>query len=111
MQVPIACSLTSAAARSQGGEWQELLSRSVVTAQRVSPTELSFRLRDDLLDLEGIVRLCQREKECCPFFDFAILISADDVVLRVLVPPDATAVIDEFIELVPSRSGARECAS
>ena len=95
MEVPIACSLTEAA-RGQLGEWRDLLTTSAVAAERVSPTELSFRLRDDLGRLGPIVRLAQREKACCPFFDFSIRLDADRVALHVSVPAAATAVLDEF---------------
>lgn len=94
--VPIACSLTAGAARSQMGEWRELLTASVVAAERISPTTVSFQLGEDLDQLSAIVRLAQREKACCPFFDFAILIDTDRVALRISVPADAIDILDSF---------------
>jgi hypothetical protein len=103
MQVPIACSLTSNAARPQLEEWRDLLIRSSVASERTSTTELAFHLNQDLSQLTELVRLAQREKACCPFFDFTIHIAADRVELRVSVPPDATEILDGYRErLTPS---------
>jgi hypothetical protein len=97
VDVPIACSLTTTAARSQLDEWRELLATMADAAERVSPTELSLRLRDDRLDqIDAVVRLAQREKACCPFFDFAIRIEADTVTLRISGPADAASLLDNF---------------
>ena len=86
--VPIACSLSASDARDQLGEWQALLATESVETSRVSPTELRFRLRDDLARLEEIVTMARREKACCPFFDFTLMIEPDAVRLAVSVPED-----------------------
>ena len=49
--------------------------------------------------LEAVVRLAQREKACCPFFDFSILVDAGTVALRVSVPAGAAAILDDFARL------------
>jgi hypothetical protein len=98
MQVPIACSLTSNAARSQLEEWRDLLIRSSTARERTSATELAFRLNQDLSQLTELVRLAQREKACCAFFDFTIRIDADQVTLCVSVPPDASEILDDFAQ-------------
>ncbi len=99
MNVPIACSLTDTAARAQLGEWRDLLAESAVETRRTSPTELAFRLRGDLTHLVALVRLSQREKTCCPFFDFSISIESDRATLKVSVPDEAISVLDEFAHL------------
>ena len=96
MQVPIACNLTDQAARSQLEEWRNLLPKAAVAAERTSPTDLVFLLKDGLPHLPALVGLAQREKACCGFFDFAIVIAADHAALRVSVPPDAAALLDDF---------------
>jgi hypothetical protein len=96
MNIPIACRLAEPAARAQLEEWRDLLAETAISTTRVSPSELAFRLRDDLPQLNAVVRLAQREKVCCPFFDFAIQIESDAVSLRVSVPDDAVSVLDEF---------------
>jgi hypothetical protein len=94
--VPIACTLSETAARSQLGEWHELLAAIAVGSDRVSPTEVRFRLGDDLGRLGELVRLAQREKACCEFFDFRLLIDSGAVALGVSVPPEAVLVLDDF---------------
>jgi hypothetical protein len=98
MRVPIACELTETAAQSQIGEWRDVLSAAVVSIDRTSATDLSFRLKNDT-PLSAIVDLAQREKGCCSFFDFNILIDADSLALRVSVPAEATAILDDFARL------------
>jgi hypothetical protein len=73
-----------------------LLGTQAVAADRVSPTELALRLRDDLDQIGAIIRLAQREKACCPFFDFAIQIEAETITLRITVPQDGAALLDHF---------------
>jgi heme-degrading monooxygenase HmoA len=97
--IPIACSLSAADAHDQLDEWRALLGSEAVETRRVSPTELLFRLRADLARLEEIVRLAQREKACCPFFDFALRIEPDGVRLVVSVPEDGAPVLDAFAGL------------
>jgi hypothetical protein len=99
MDVPVACSLTSAAARSQLDEWRGVLGGMVTGQERISPTEVALWLAGDLGALPALVRLAQREKACCPFFDFRVGIEADRVALRVSVPADAAAILDDFARL------------
>ncbi len=96
MKVPIACRLTEVAARSQVDEWRELIATTVAGAERVSPTEVRLRLSAPVDGLDGLVQLAQREKACCPFFDFALLIEADSLTLRIMVPTDAAPILDDF---------------
>jgi len=97
VKVPIACRLGEASARSQLEEWRDLLGRCVVATDRVSPTEVSLRLRSDLHGLDEIVRLAQKEKACCAFFDFTIRIDDEEVALCISVPSDAGTVLDDFM--------------
>ncbi len=92
MEIPIACSLTDTSARDQLDEWRDLLART--TATRTSPTEL--RVAVGAGQVEAIVRLAQREKACCPFFDFTLHIEADATVLCIQVPEDAAPILEEF---------------
>jgi hypothetical protein len=99
MDIPIACSLTDSAARSQLGEWRAIIAAAVDAVDRGSPTELSLRLRADLAGLSDLVRLAQREQACCPFFDFTLRISAVSNTLVISAPPDAAPVLDTFVQL------------
>jgi hypothetical protein len=96
VKVPIACSLTETAARSQIDEWHDLIATSVAALDRVSPTDLRLRLGTGVEGAGAVLRLAQREKACCPFFDFALLVEADSLVLRVTVPADAAPILDDF---------------
>jgi hypothetical protein len=103
--VPIACSLSTAAARDQLDEWRALLATEAVGTRRVTPTELLVRLRDDPARLGEIVTLARREKACCPFFDFSLRIEPDAVSLSISVPHGGIAVLDTFAALVPASQG------
>ncbi len=100
MGVPVACNLTQEAARSQLGEWHELLAEAITSADRVSPTELALRLRDDLVKVGDLLRLARREQACCPFFEVNLRVKADGVTLLIGVPDDAAPILDQFAELV-----------
>jgi len=95
MKVPIACSLPDDAARGQVGEWHELLATSVAV-DRTSPTEVSVRLRAEPSLLVAAIQLAQREKACCPFFDFTLRIEAEAFILHVNAPEDAARLLDGF---------------
>jgi hypothetical protein len=97
--VPIACSLSSSGAHDQLDEWRALLGTESVETRRVSPTELRFRLRVGLARLDEIVTLARREKACCPFFDFTLMIEPDAVELAMSVPEDGVPALDTFAEL------------
>jgi hypothetical protein len=104
MDMPIACSLTGTDAQAQLGEWRTLLATSVDGVDQISRTELSLRLRNDPALLEALIRLAQREKACCPFFGFTILIGADSLTLHVSVPEEASWLLGEFARSAGSRA-------
>jgi hypothetical protein len=92
---PLACRLDAASARDQLDEWRKLLAGAGVIHERVTPNELLVHL--DRSVLTDVVDLAQREKACCPFFDFSLRIDADALVLRVAVSPEASVVLDRFV--------------
>ena len=93
MKIPIACTLQPNDARSQLGEWQEMLRRVVDGSERVSPNRLELRLLPDA-DIVSVISLAQREAACCAFFSFTIEIQTDRVLLAVEVPNDAVEILD-----------------
>ncbi len=95
MDQPLACRLDAASARDQLDEWRKLLAGAGVIHERVTPSELLVHL--DRSALSDVVDLAQREKACCPFFDFSLRIDADALVLRVAVSPEASVVLDRFV--------------
>jgi hypothetical protein len=97
MEVPIACRLEDGQARDQLEAWRVLLDHPTVTARRISPTEAVIGVTEGLELLPDLVRLAQREKACCPFFDFRLEIEADRIDLVMSVPADGAFVLDNFV--------------
>lgn len=95
VKVPIACNLGAEAAGRQLDEWRELLAQ--FPSSRLSPTQLAVRLAGSPPALAHLIALAQREKACCPFFDFSFQVEADVVVLGVSVPDDATSILDDLV--------------
>jgi hypothetical protein len=95
MQTPIACSLELNDATEQLGEWHSLLDRVVDRAERISSTRLDLSLLPNV-GLDSLLRIAQREKECCPFFTFTVHIWADCLVLAIEVPDQATGILDQL---------------
>ena len=96
VRIPIACTLQPSDARSQLGEWREVLPRVTNSADRVSPTRLELTIKPDS-DIGPLVNLAQREVACCAFFSFSIEIQADRLVLAVEVPEDAVEILDGLV--------------
>jgi hypothetical protein len=101
MGIPLACRLEEAEARRQGDAWRALLDQHAVGTKRVSPTEVAIHLGDDPDGLAAVVGLAQREKACCPFFDFGLEIEADRVTLHVSAPEEAASLLDLFVPPPP----------
>ena len=97
MEIPIACSLEASDARAQLDEWKELFSNAMTRVDRVAPTRFEVSFRPDLLELSELVQLAQREKACCPFFNFTLIIDSAMTTFVVEVPDDASSVLDQFI--------------
>ena len=103
MRVPIACSLTAVASDDRIDEWRRFLAASVDAAERTSPQQFRMHLTSTT-DLAAAVDLAQREKACCDFFEFAIVIESDALWLSVRVPAEASRVLDDFARLLPNDS-------
>ena len=103
MRVPIACSLTAAAADDRIDEWRSFLAASIDATERTDPQLLRMRLASTTV-LAAAVDLAQREKACCDFFEFSIGIEADALWLSVRVPAEASLVLDDFARLLPNDS-------
>ena len=101
MRIPVDCHLDDQAATTQLEEWRALLAGPAVTRQRLSPTELALGLAEGPAQLETVVRLAQREKACCPFFDFTLRIGAESLILTISVPEEAAALLDQFAATQP----------
>ena len=96
MTIPIACSLTPSAARSQLDEWRELLDAAVVRRRRISAGRLELDIDPAFRPLDDLVGLARREAACCGFFAFSLAIDAELLTFVIEVPPGAEAVLDQF---------------
>ncbi len=97
--IPIACTLSPAAADVRLDEWSRVLRRAVVAVERPGPQRLHLALAEDPTAVAELLVLARAEKECCRFFDFTFEIEVDGVRLVIGVPPDAVAVLDGFAAL------------
>jgi hypothetical protein len=102
VQPPIACSLGADDARERVQEWRRFFDRSVVAIEQIADAQVRFLLGTDPGELTDAVDLAQREKACCPFFDFSIQVEPDRCWLVVAVPAEATAVLAGFTRLASS---------
>jgi MerR family transcriptional regulator, copper efflux regulator len=94
-KIPIACSLTTDDAKVRIDEWSALLKTHGVTVERTS-SSARLRLRDGAEAILVAIDLAQREKECCAFFEFRLVILANAVWLEVEVPGDADVTLDDL---------------
>lgn len=92
-RVPITCTLTADDTTTRVDEWRQLLESSVVEVMR---TDTSARLvlmgGDDAI--LAAIDLARREKACCAFFEFRLVLLPDAVWLEVEAPPEAAAILD-----------------
>jgi hypothetical protein len=97
--VPIACTLDAGRLPERVAEWQAFTRRSVLQVERdAHGARLLLANGDDVL--VAAASLAQREKECCAFFDFALLLEPEARWLRVTVPAQADAVLASFLEML-----------
>jgi hypothetical protein len=102
VQPPVACSLGTEDARERVEEWRRFFDRSVVGVEYMADERVRFLLGSNPGELTDAVDLAQREKACCPFFDFSIQVEPDRCWLVVAVPAEATAVLADFTRLAGS---------
>ena len=110
---PIVCDMTDApdTAPDRMAEYRRLFAEALIARER-TPEGIRFRFRTGGSDgVEAWVRdLAAREKACCPFFDFSVGSSGDEVHWDATVVDDdiARAVLDEFYALPDTVAGGVE---
>jgi MerR family copper efflux transcriptional regulator len=97
-RVPIACSLTADDADVREDEWQQFLRYRVVEVVR-SARSARLRLQDGDDSLLVATDLARREKACCPFFEFRLVLLPEAVWLEVEAPDEAVAILDALVDL------------
>ena len=97
-KVPIACSLGPAELESRLGEFRNLAFQSLIRCERTAQGAVLV-FREISGDTDRAVRaLARAEKACCPFFEFAIETTDNNVRLEVNAPEEAQSFVDGLIE-------------
>ena len=100
-RVPIVCTLTADAALGRVAEWKAFLS-TMVQRIEMSTNQATLTLlggRDVLL---MVTDLAEREKACCPFFQFSIELDGVEARLHIEVPNEAGPILTDLLALVPA---------
>lgn len=97
-RVPIACALNVDTADARVEEWRRFLDARVVEVERL---ETAARLRLEGCEETTLVAidLARREKACCPFFEFRLLLLPDSIWLEIEAPDEAASVLDGLVNL------------
>jgi hypothetical protein len=94
--VPQACTLPTAEQPLRLAEFDDLFATALRGQQRISPTELRWRL-DGAAEIRAR-DLTARESSCCSFFAFTVEPDAGAVNVGVRVPPAHVDVLDALAE-------------
>jgi len=97
-RVPIACSLTADDAGARVEEWQHFVNNRVAEIAR-SEGSARLRLEEGEDALLCAADLARREKACCSFFEFRLVLLPDAIWLEVQAPDDAAAILDGLVDL------------
>ena len=98
--VPIACTLTAEAVVDRLAEWSAAFS-TLVEKVDFDGNHATLTLHRGSEALLTIADLAQREKACCPFFQFSIELEGIDMFLHVEVPHEADQILTELLSLLP----------
>ncbi|HEY7622628.1 MAG TPA: hypothetical protein VH834_22845 [Solirubrobacteraceae bacterium] len=98
--VPVVCSLTAAAAADRAARWRSLLDDSLVDAGPIAGgRRLAFRSAPRLAaELDELVAA---ERDCCPFLTLTVARDGGRVILDVVAPPEAAAIVETMFETAP----------
>ena len=101
MQIPIVCSLSSTDLAERVDERKDFFTTTVEAVERAYGS-VRLRLARSEPALAAAASLAEREKECCAFFEFSLELGTDGWWLRIAVPSEAQAILDELVSLVPT---------
>lgn len=96
-RVAIACTLSAGDATARVAEWQGFLERDVAEIVR-TPGSARLRLEDRDDAVLRATDLARREKGCCAFFDFRLVLLPDAVWLEVDAPDQAVPILDGLLD-------------
>jgi hypothetical protein len=96
---PIACNLDAGSWADRIEEWRALVATSVARVE-TEPRAVHLVLEPSEDALVAAASLAQREKQCCPFFDVAIDIEAQQRTLSFSVPEGAEEAMATFVAML-----------
>jgi anti-sigma-K factor RskA len=96
---PIACNLDAGSLADRVEEWRAMVATSVVRVE-AEPAAVHLVLEPSDDALVAAAALAQREKQCCPFFDVAIDIGAQERTLSLRVPEGAEEAMATFVAML-----------
>jgi hypothetical protein len=99
--VPIACTLSADDLPARLAEWQDF-HRSSVRAIERTPSSARLLLAPSDEVLVAAASLSQLEVKCCAFFEFAIVLHAEERWLHVTVPAGAEDTLSSFLDILGS---------
>jgi hypothetical protein len=97
-RIPLACSLTADDANARVEEWRQFLKHCVVEIDR-SDRSACLRIKEGDDALVAAANLARREKACCPFFEFRLVLVIEAVWLEIDAPEEAAATLDGLVAL------------
>jgi hypothetical protein len=101
--VSISCRLTSPALQERKRTVLASLQK-LVLEQKELPNGYAYRFKGTDATLDELITFVKTERQCCPFFDFGLLIQPDENVwLELTGPEGAKDFIDAEIELTSVR--------
>jgi hypothetical protein len=87
----IACSLDATGQMQRLGDWSSLLGQAARREETPDGVRYTFLGGDDLE--ERVRKLAAAEKECCPFLDFDVVRTDDEIELTVAAPREAAGAL------------------
>ena len=91
------CSLAPEEKDERGREIRRIATAGLLARSRdAQAVRLTYRPSDSTE--EALRDLIRRERECCPFLDFELRSSVDELTLEISAPPSGSAVLDAIYE-------------
>ena len=100
---PVACTLSPRDLADRRREIDDLARAALVSSTRLPGVVRLVYRRSDAVET-AVRSLIERERECCSFLEFGLIVEADLLVLDVSGAPEADAVLDSIHDAAP-RSG------
>jgi MerR family transcriptional regulator, copper efflux regulator len=94
---PIACALSAADAVTRRDEWSRFFAGDVTETVRTAHAA-RLRLQDRDGAILSAIELARREKECCAFFDFRLVVLPEAIWLEIDAPDQGAAMLDKLLD-------------